>query len=214
MDTTTENVFSEEESDILQEVMNISFGKASADLTEVINAYVILSVPEVTLIKADKLSDYVGSEIESYSGISVVEQNFLGQFKGSAFLIFPSLAGKKLLTILDHEKEPDLEEENINLLEQEALIEVGNILIGACIGKIAELLNEYVTYSPPRIIFEKSADKYAFDSVANPEDLAIIMKTVFCFEETDVNGFLFLKTSQESFHWLKNALYKFLEQYE
>ena len=45
------------------------------------------------------------------------------------------------------------------------------------------------------------------------DNLAIVLKTVFELNRQDVSGFLFIVTSQESFAWLKKALYKFLEQF-
>jgi chemotaxis protein CheC len=48
----------------------------------------------------------------------------------------------------------------------------------------------------------------------DPSNSAIILKTVFCFNERNVNGFLFLITSHNSVIWLKKALADFMEQYE
>ena len=48
-------IFSEEEKDILQEIMNIAFGNATADLAEVIDIYVLLSVPDIKVIRSGKV---------------------------------------------------------------------------------------------------------------------------------------------------------------
>ncbi len=214
METASNNQITEEEKDILQEVMNISFGKASADLTDVINAYVVLSVPDVTLLKAEKLPDYIRDDIKDYNSISIIEQNFWGKFKGICFLIFPSRSGRKLVAMLGEGDDSFEQSDTMAVLEKETLIEVGNILIGACVGKVAELLSEVVTYSPPRVIFEDSPKKNISKDIFEPESMAIIMKTIFSFEGQDINGFLFLVTSQESFGWLKVALHRFMERYE
>lgn len=39
-------------------------------------------------------------------------------------------------------------------------------------------------------------------------------RPLFEFNDRDVSGYLFIITSNESFAWMKGALYKFLEQYE
>ncbi len=210
---TDNNIFSEEEKEILQEVMNIAFGKASADFTEVIDACLILSVPCITLIKAEKLSEYISGEINHTSGISIVEQSFWGNFKGMAFLIFPSQSGKKLVRLLEDGDKSLFESEDMAVLEREILIEVGNILIGACVGKLSELLNEVVTYSPPRVVFENTSSTRIAKNIFEPDSLAVIMKTVFSLDKEDVNGYLFLVARQESFNWLKLALNNFIEQY-
>ncbi len=57
MTDTDEKIITSEEIDILQEIMNIAFGTAAAELAEVINIFVELSVPFIRLIPADELPD-------------------------------------------------------------------------------------------------------------------------------------------------------------
>ena len=211
---TDDLLITEEETDILQEIMNIAFGKAAADLAEIINIFVELSVPQIALVKASELPVYLKSEVNSGECISIIEQNFWGEFKGSAFLVFQSGAGKELIALLGSEVDPSFESESVEVLERETLMEVGNILIGACVGKVAELLQDVVTYSPPRVIVENNPNDAIPESLFDPSYTAIVLKTLFCFNERDVNGLLFLVTSQESIGWLKQALCAFMEQYE
>jgi chemotaxis protein CheC len=204
----------DEEKDILQEIMNIAFGKAAADLAEVINIFVVLSVPYIKLLKSAELSAYLTYEIRDYNNISIVEQNFWGKFKGSAFLVFPAGAGKELITMLGADDEVIFESGSIDLLEKETLMEVGNILIGACVGKVSELLGDVVTYSPPKVVIENNPNEVIPNNLFDPDFTAIVMKTLFRFDERDVSGFLFLVTSDESVEWIKKSLADFLEQYE
>lgn len=208
-------LLSEEEKDILQEIMNIAFGQAAADLAEIINIYVVLNVPYIKVLRAIDMPDYLKDELAGHESISMVEQHFWGDFKGSAYLIFPSGAGKELVTIMgEGGGENEFESFISDVTEKETLMEVGNILIGACVGKVAELLGDRVTYSPPRVAIEN----YAIDSIpAQIFDLqssAIVLRTVFTFNERNVSGFLFLVSKQESINWLKEALVTFMEKYE
>jgi chemotaxis protein CheC len=211
---TAHNMITDDERDVLQEIMNIAFGKASADLAEVINLYVVLSVPFIKVIKATDLPDYISQEIIDYSSISIVQQSFMGDFKGSALLIFPSGAGKDLISMLNADQEQSFEDSSLDLLEKETLIEIGNILIGACVGKVAELLGDTVSYSPPLVLVENHPQNAVPKSLFDPETSAVVLKTVFSFSSRDISGFLFLLTSNESVDWLKKALTDFLNQYE
>lgn len=204
----------EEEKDILQEIMNIAFGKAAADLAEVINIFVVLSVPSIQILKGAELPGYLRGEILDSSNISIVEQNFRGEFRGSAFLVFPAGAGKELISLLEADNEEVFESDSIDLLEKETLMEVGNILIAACVGKMSELLGDVVTYSPPKVVIENQPHEIIPNNLFDPEYSAIVMKTLFRFEERDVNGFLFLVTTHDSIAWLQESLARFLEQYE
>ncbi len=207
------NGISEEEKEILQEIMNIAFGKAAADLAEVINIYVLLSVPHIEMLKAQELPEYLKKQVNNYDKISIVEQNFWGDFKGSAFLVFQASAGRELIAIFGDDSD-SFGLESAAALEKETLMEIGNILIGACVGKLAELLKDTVTYSPPRVVTENTPNDAIPASLFDPSASAIVLKTVFSFEQRNVNGFLFLVTSHDSILWLKKSLVTFMEQYE
>ncbi|HOC59207.1 MAG TPA: chemotaxis protein CheC [Smithellaceae bacterium] len=202
-----------EETDILQEIMNIAFGRAASDLAEFIDIFVILSVPYIKLLRSVDLPPYIHEEIKDFNKVSLVEQNFWGKFKGSAFLVFPADSGKKILSLFDGSEE-HFESDPVYELEKETFREVGNILIGACVGKIAELLGDVITYSPPRVVVERSQTSVISESLFDKDSLAIVLRTVFDFNEKNISGYLFIVTSEESFSWLKKALNNFLEQYE
>lgn len=208
--------FSEEELDILQEVMNIAFGQATSDLAELIDIYVLLNAPKIKLIQSEGLSDYIEDTIKDHKTTSIVAQSYWGKFKGNALLIFPFGAGRELITMLDPESGEPASGDLLNTLEKETLIEVGNILIGACIGKLTELLKDHVTYSPPRMINHNSSERESslFGNIIKPNHFAITMNTVFSFESRDINGYLFLINDPESIKWLKVALHTFMKEYE
>lgn len=209
-----EEILNSEEVEILQELMNIAFGQSAADLAEVIDTQVVLSVPFIRLLQVSDLPDYFRDYVKDYKTINLVEQKFWGRFKGDALLVFSSGAGKELLTLLKHEEEVSIESGPVDILERETLMEVGNILIGACVGKIAELLKDVVTYTPPIVAVEKEYQKAISGDRYDPESTAIVLKTDFTFDERDVTGFLFLVTSKDSVTWLRESLKLFIEQYE
>lgn len=202
------------ETDLLQEIMNIAFGRAASDLAEFIDIFVILSVPQIKLLRAYDLPTYINNEIMDYDQdkVSVVEQSFWGKFKGNAFLVFPSGAGKRMISLFDGRDE-FFESDPSHELEKETFLEIGNILIGACIGKLAELLGDVTTYSPPRVMVEKSLH-VLYETLLDPDSMAIVLRTVFEFNDKNISGYMFVLTKEESFGWLKNALHKFLEQYD
>jgi chemotaxis protein CheC len=212
--TNDQNLITEEDKDILQEIMNIAFGKAAADLAEIINIFVVLSVPNIQVIQSTELPSYVSSVVSSHEGFSLVEQNFWGEFQGNAYLVFPNGAGKELVSILGDFEADSSVPAMAEVLEKETLVEVGNILIGACVGKLAELLSTAVTYSPPRVVIESKSEIPIPRMLFADNSSAIVLKTDFCFNNRSVQGYMFLVTSQESINWLKQALTDFISQYE
>ena len=202
-----------EEADTLQEIMNIGFGSAAADLAEVIDIHVILSVPKITILETSELISYIRKEIE-YQNVSIIEQSFWSNFKGVALLVFSAGAGKELLSLMGKREEILLESDPIGMLEKEILIEIGNILVGACVGKVAELLGDVVSYLPPRVLIGDLADTDISATMFSPNGVVIVLQTIFHFSGRDVGGYLFLITSQESIGWLKKALHNFMRQFE
>ncbi len=214
MDMQTEQILSDDEIDILQEIMNISFGKSAADLADVIDTHVVLSVPFIRIVRVPDLPEYFKEHVREYKKVSIVEQKFWGRFKGDALLAFSSGAGRALINMLHREERPSFESDPIDILERESLMEIGNILIGACVGKLAELLKDSVTYTPPLVLVERDCRDAISENRYDPKDAAIVMKTDFCFDKGDVSGFLFLVTRHDCVTWLKDALRLFIEQYE
>ena len=214
MNTDTEKLLTDEEIEILKEIMNIAFGKSAADLADVIDTHVVLSVPFIKIMQVTGLPPYFREHVQGHKKISIVEQRFWGKFKGDALLVFSSGAGRSLIHLLQQDRGGIFESEPVEILERESLMEVGNILIGACVGKLAEVLKDVVTYTPPMVVVEKDYDEAIAESHFDPNNTAIVLKTDFRFEKGGVSGFLFLVTSNESVSWLKDALRIFIEQYE
>lgn len=206
--------FSDDEKDILQEIMNIAFGNATADLGEIIDIYVMLSVPSVQVIEIGSLPAYLKDTIKSDGASNIVEQKFWGNFKGSGLLVFPGGSERDLLALMEEQVRDEVEHAPMATLEQGGLLEIGNILIGACVGKVTELLDTFVTYSPP-LVMQGDLDNcdFLFEHF-DPAQTAIVMKTLFTFEKKDISGFLLILTNHDSIGWLRQALNEFLDSYE
>lgn len=207
-------VFSEIEKQILQEIMNIAFGSASGDLEDVIDVSVVLHIPDVEMISVEELPDYLAKNISLNENSTVIEEKFWGDFSGSSILVFPESMSHNLISILSGQDELEGDDPvNIEMLEKGVLLEIGNILIGACVGKITELLKTVVTYTPPQATTGEREDFNHVLEDFQSDSAAIILKTFFTFKEHNLQGNLMVITSHQSILWLKNALNSFLEAY-
>ncbi len=214
MNSKNDNIFTEEEKEILQEIMNIAFGNATADLAGVIDIYVVLSIPNINVINIGALPDYLRKTIDASKETSIVDQKFWGDFNGSGFLVFPTVSKTGLITFLEDKNESEFENAPNDIVEKEVLSEIGNILIGACVGKMSELLDTFVTYSPPIIIQGDSTEYTYLIEQFDPTQPAIVMKTLFKFKEKNIDGLLLILTNQESIAWLRKSLVAFMASYE
>jgi len=201
------------EKDALQEIMNIAFGEAAADLSNVMNMFVTLTVPRIHILKIGEIHPYILDEISAEDDISMIRQFFSGKFSGSSILIFPHGEGKKLLKLFDQTLEEASSDPGMDALAKEALIEISNIIMCACVSKIAGMLGDVVNYSPPRFYSQDQIDGTLREAFSGHEIFAIFFKTVFHFKDFDASGFLFLITNFNTLDWLKNAIDDYLNQY-
>jgi len=201
--------------DLLQEIMNIAFGRAAADLAEYINLFVVLSVPQIKLISPDKVNSTLSNELDGLKqNVSAVRQEFWGDLNGSAVLFFPAETENELVSIMGN-SDLDVEFDEISTsLAQETLMELGNILIGACSGKIASLLKTTISYSPPFAIVNTPLEEAIEQLGFQESDQILVLKTNFTFEERDLSGLLLIAKQESSFAWIKEALKKLMAQYE
>ncbi len=213
MKDTSGNFLSELQIDALKEIINIAFGNAAASLSEVIELHATLNVPEIKIVHSKELWDFIGSAFEGGEDLHIVEQHYTSEFKGIAYLVFSRNSGKLFISLLEEYNEMPANMP-INLLEKETLTEVGNIIIGACLSKIAELLSDVVSYLPPRYIDGKYLYEDMPGNFFDGEGYAVILKTIFQFEKADVDGFLFLLINMDSIDKIKEAVDKFMSKYE
>ncbi len=208
MPKPSEMQFSDIELDALQETMNIAFGSAAADLAEVMDIFVELSIPKVATIHSGEVIGHIRREVPDFYDCNIVEQQYRGDFSGSAFLVFPYGIEKRLVAYFHKAEGGSYVAGDAAALDREVLMEMGNILIGACIGKIFELLESEAAYLPPHCTLGKHFEAHFDARDGGADDLAIMMTTNFSFEGQSISGEIFLINSQESVPYLKKALGK------
>jgi len=201
---------SELQLDALRELMNIGFGQAASSLSEVIDLHVQLSVPKVLILKPEEIAAFIDSEVESRSAYSMVEQFFFGKFEGTSFLLLPEDEGRKLAGLFGAEGGALPPEYDFGSLERETVVEIGNIIIGACVGKIAEMLKDQVGFQPPHFVAAPFERETIVKHLCGQKNLALVFKTIFRFERQDVFGFLFLVASESSLEWMRKAVDEFI----
>jgi len=213
MTSSPDSIITSDEKEILEELMNIAFGSASAELGEASGIRVSLSVPEIHIIDTKEIPVFLENILVKPSlQKQIVEKNFMGDFAGKSFLVFSADQASSFFGPTQNTAtggSPPL-----GAAPGELLLDIGTILIGSCIDKIAELLETGVSYSPASItsgIDDLISNLPRFDK-SFPS--AILLKTVFSFEKKNINGFLLVITSPDSITWLKRAIFNFMESYE
>lgn len=126
---------SELQRDALGEIFNIGVGRAASSLSQIVNDEVLLSAPSIIVVRREQVAEILlGCEIENFSSVS---QIFSGPFDAEALLIFPETNALEIVRLMvgSHMTIDELSE-----FQQEAMCEVGNIILNACMSALADLL--------------------------------------------------------------------------
>jgi chemotaxis protein CheC len=145
--TETVITLEELERDALTELVNIGVSRAAASLRKMVGEQVFLSVPSLEVV-GRKLAAALIRERESDQLIAV-RQDFEGAFSGRALLIFPEANSLELVRAVTG---GDLSSDEVREMEEEALLETGNIVLNGCLATIANILRKPLTVSLPRLV--------------------------------------------------------------
>jgi chemotaxis protein CheC len=134
----------EPERDAIIELFNLGMGKAPSALGQMVDAEVSLSVPSLDIIRRAKAPEQIGCPVGQR--ICAVRQSFAGPFDGQAMLIFPEGSSLELVRRLLPDSPPigDMTD-----LEEEALTEVGNVILNHCLASFANLLHSEIRTEIP-----------------------------------------------------------------
>src|SRR6266446_6195360 len=179
-------LLTERQRDALAELINIAFARTAASLSELSGHRVLLNAPGVEVLAIDELSLFLANSIKEE--VVSVHQIFSGPVAGDALLM---LNYEGAVTLADLLCEYPARSQKLDASAREALTEVGNILLNACLGVFGNLLQVHVSFSMPRLHLE-SLDKLLRSITIGTEDLryAVVVSTAFRIRESAVSGYL------------------------
>jgi len=193
--------------DALSEVFNIGAGRAAASLSEIVSEEVKLSVPSIEFRKCADLTAKLLSLDQSQLG--VVKQKFSGAFTADASLLFTE---DNALEIMRDMMGSQISVEELAEFEQEAMCELGNIILNACLSAMADMLEIQLESSLPSYSVSNSDDY--IQSIIGGEDQTYIMilHIDLEIERRQVNGRLIFLFSSSSLSTLRVQIDTFLHK--
>ena len=136
--------------DALREVANIGAGHAATALSQMVNQKIMVDIPEIKVVRIEDVGEILGQPDEI---VSAVMMQLLGDVTGRTIQVFPWRTAVQLTSTLLH-RELDTNPEDFGELEQSALKEVGNILVGAYVNALSEFMGLMLIMSPPAIAID------------------------------------------------------------
>lgn len=199
--------FTELQKDAITELVNMGIGRAASGLSQMIASEVFLSVPDIEFIQYADIDTRFSQLSDDRS--SVVVQYFHGDFSGNALLVFPESSGKALLRKMLKDK---VTENDINHLEEEGLTEIGNILLNACFGQLAELLSTQLDSDVPYFKSDNFINILKHCLIKSEEALSQIMllQVDFSLSTSDKKGFVVFVMDVSSMKVFKQKVEEYL----
>lgn len=197
--------------DALIEVCNVGMSKAAKQLSLLLNDPVLLEIPEITLVQADKLTHV---DLKNTKELKViVQQNLMDEFDGMALLVFRRDYSQAFFEQVLGEV-PHLSEAEMRSCEQEAMLEIGNIVISSCMSSIIDMIKERASLTVPFYYEDTLEDFLAshkevinFDS----SDIVMIISTILSTERGNFSGRLMLFISPASIKRILDAIDKLMQ---
>lgn len=203
----------EDQRDCLQEVVNVAMGQAGDSLARFLEVFVNLSVPRIRLVSRNEL----GGELEELVGgagtnVSGVSQGFYhvddgSGIRGEAIVVFTDSSFKEMADLLAYDDE--LTEAG----ERELLMDIANILNGACLTGIGEQIEKELAFSSPSLL----GQHIPIGSLLEHEKLswghALLVEITYTLEDRSFTCTMFLLMPGESIEVMKGELDKLLEDF-
>ena len=178
--------------DAYREVTNVAMGQAAALLARVLDAFVIMPIPNVSMLEVSELQMAVHQATEQECTSAVCQGFIGGGLAGEAMLLFSDSSYQDIAEMTNFDGELD------DTAEMELLMDLSNILIGACMKGIAEQFDINISLSHPMVLGRHIRSK---DVIKKGNDiwkstLAIDMQ--ISIENKDVNVNLLLLFTEDS----------------
>jgi chemotaxis protein CheC len=193
------------ELDALTELVNLGVGNAAVGLREMVKEEVLLSVPNVVIVTRQQAIANLGQG--AVRRLVAVHQNFDGDIRGRALLIFPEAQSMELVRAVVGS---DLSLEDLIELEQEALAETGNILLNGCLSTLANSFGRTLRVSLPEVVHGDGSEFFNLTPWPRADDGVLFIYINFAVRRGDIQGYLAMLLDLPSLVTLKELLASYI----
>ncbi|MBQ9443065.1 MAG: chemotaxis protein CheC [Lachnospiraceae bacterium] len=191
--------------DVLREIGNIGAGNAATALATMLNTKVDMTVPKVALVEFSKMGETMGGEEQIMAGIYL---SISGDITGSIMFLLEEKSAHDLVAKLMGTGDTDfVEGQPFNEIEQSALSEIGNIIVGSYLNSLSMLTNLKIIESVPSLAVDMAEALLSVPAIefGMVGDQMLLIQTSFS-EDTELNGYFVLVPDLPSYSKLLKAL--------
>jgi chemotaxis protein CheC len=174
-------------------------GQAGDSLARLFDTFIQLSIPRIELVQPRDVAKAITALVGEPGPVITVRQAFSSRIRGEALAIYPAGGCDALADLVGY---PDASSD-------ELLLEISNILIGACVGAVASQFSLDLCFSPPSILGRSSVGEL-FDTRELPWSRALIAEVNFRVTDRAFCCHLLTFWPDASLHVLMHAVDEFL----
>ncbi len=195
---------SELQHDALVEIFNLGVGQAAAAMSRIVNEEVTMSVPMIAFQSRAEVAKTLGSD--EGRRICAIAQQFKGAFNTEAFLMFPE---EKSLEIVRLMVDQSISLEELSEMEQEAMSEVGNIILNSCMGTFANASGRELQGSLPTYHVGTGDDILGY-SGKEWDGVVLTLQIDFNIEKHHIYGYVAFLLDMTALHDLQRYIDDYL----
>jgi len=171
------------EHDALVELFNIGVGQAASAMSEIVSETVTMAVPAISFLNRAAAAKLLASKSTGSGRICGISQRYSGAFDTDAILMFPEEKSQEIVRLMVGQAMP-LDE--LTAMEQEAMSEIGNILLNSCVGALANIIGHELHGSLPDYHVGYSQDILALSG--DSETVVLMLHIEFVVERQQIAG--------------------------
>ena len=195
----------EDERDCFQEITNVAMGQAADRLARLLDVYVVLPIPNVNIIEVNEFAMTLKA-LENAPSVSAVCQGFIGAgIAGEALLIFNDASFSDIAQLLKYSPDLDTHE------ELEMLMDVANVLNGACIQGIGGQLDIDFSQSHPTVLGQHCEIADLINEQQTRWQRTMAIEINYTIEDHNINCDLLLLFTEDSVRHMQKLISFLLE---
>lgn len=182
---------------VVREALNVAMGTAGAGLSELVSLFVVLSVPDVVVVKRAECAPLLPERGPDSLRLTAVRQTFHGDIEGDAVLIFDETTPGAVANLLG------LDDSTTRPEQLDLILEMSKTIIGRCVtGLSTHLFAEAARLDAPTLLEEKAEEARTLELLAPPpllgDDAVLVARIPFRFEEEPLRSYLTIRIAEAS----------------
>jgi len=195
----------EDQIDYLKELINISYASATAAITEILDKFATLQIPEIKFLPISEINSFLKTICNKHTQQYISSQLISGDTLGESLFIIDEISAINLVKNLETY---DINEDDI----EDIILEINNILTSQTLSHISDEFEFEILFEPPIVEKVNSIEYFDSSNLMQTYEQIIVISTELVFENEKIHGNFLILTKNETIKKIKEKINKLLEE--